>query len=502
MNMNKKLLVVATALLLNLPAYADRVETLEQTDFVSQKSAAETAFLGKGSQAFSLNIPELKIDLTSPMVGIQKTGSIYTLPTPIASRKIHWESVAGGYVARIHLFANQAKRLRYHVVFNQPILSIKFRVKGNMDAAPLEPIDYTAVQGNDLWLPVTNGNDADLEIFVDESVSPEASFNIDAVNIIVVDKNAGSVLKSLGQAKHPEVDIACASDTKIYPVIQKAANATAKLNTIKPDGSYMCSGTLLNDKSGSKTPWLATANHCISSQAEADATSFEWFYQAATCKGSATDSRYKQTSGGGKLLWADANYEASLLKLNAQPPNGVAFMGWESAPLKVKDDAVGIHHPAGDHTMISIGAVTTLAAPVNVDGKTYDLNVVQYEMGGVEGGSSGSGLFTISTNDLIWRGTLTGAGIEDYQQASYSDFSKYYPNIKQWIAGEPSVTSNPEIEKFYTKYPKFFGQKSGGNYVCSTVYTCQKFVNNKIIAAHNTSKVVYWSDGKKWYLGK
>lgn len=501
MNRNKKLLVIATALLMNLPAYADRAETVEQTDFMSQLSAAETAFLGTGSQAYTLNLPELKIDLTSPTVGAQKTGSIYTLPTPITSSQIHWEHVNGGYVARIHLISNQAKRLRYHVVFNQPILSIKFRVKGNGDAAPLEPVDYTAVQGNDIWLPVTNGNDADLEIFVDESVSPEATFNIDAVNIIVVDKNVGNALKSLGRAEYPEMDIACAADTKVYPMIQKAANATAKLNYIENGKSYMCSGTLLTDKSGSKTPWFATANHCIGNQAAADTASFEWFYQATACKGSATDSRYKQTTGGGKLLWADADHEASLLKLNAQPPNGVAFMGWDSTPLKVKDQAVGIHHPAGDHTMISIGAVTALNNPIKIDGKTYHLNTVTYEVGGTEGGSSGSGLFTPGSNDLIWRGTLTG-GPEDYHISDYSDFNKYYPNIKQWLSGEPATTTNPEIEAFYNKYPTFFGAKSGGNYACSTVYTCQKFVTNKIIAAHNTSKAVYWSDGKKWYAAK
>lgn len=505
MNRNKKLLVVATALLMNLPAYADRAETVEQTDFMSQLSTAETAFLGTGSQTFTLNLPELKVDLTSAIPGVQKSGSIYTLPSPIIAKQLHWERVNGGYVARIHVTSNQAKRLRYHVVFDQPILSIKFRMKGNMDTTPLEPVDYTAVQGNDIWLPTTNGRDADLEIFVDESVSPDTTlFSIDAINVIVVDNNSKMTPKSAGYAEHPENDIVCAAKSTNYPAIQKAANATAKLNFIQAGDSYMCTGTLLADKTGSKTPWFATAGHCLGSQAIADTASFEWFYQATSCKGKTTDSRYKQTSGGAKLLWTDLAIDGSLLKLNAQPPNGVDFMGWDDTRLKVDETVVGIHHPQGDHTMISVGGVAALAYPLkNQNGLERLLNVVLYETGGVEGGSSGSGVFTSTNNNLYWRGNLSMGGTgSDYQVAAYSDFNKFYPHIKQWLSGEPASTNNPEIEAYYKKYPTFFGAKSGGNYACSTVYTCQKFVANKIIAAHNTSKVVYWSDGKKWYAAK
>ena len=58
-----------------------------------------------------------------------------------------------------------------------------------MDAAPVGPVGHAEILGNAIWLPVTNGNAADLEIVVSEA-SPPTGLKFDAVNVIAVPKLA------------------------------------------------------------------------------------------------------------------------------------------------------------------------------------------------------------------------------------------------------------------------------------------------------------------------
>ncbi len=179
------------------------------------------------------------------------------------------------------------------------------------------------------------------------------------------------------------------------------------------------------------TPWLTTANHCISDQPTANTASFEWFFQATSCGRSTRDSRYAQTFGGAQLLWTDLNLEASFLRLNKPPPNGVIFSGWDT-DIQVGDLVWGVHHPEGDHTMVSEGNVAALLETVqDIDtGRTHLLNAVNYVSGGTEADSSGSGLFSVSNGFAYWKGTLFGGPENNYQSAFYSDFYNYYTNFK------------------------------------------------------------------------
>jgi hypothetical protein len=216
--------------------------------------------------------------------------------------------------------------------------------------------------------------------------------------------------------------------------LAQAASATAKVHFIQDGGSFICSGTLLNDKGNTKTPWFATANHCIPDQATADTASFEWFFQATSCGGSATDSRHTQTYGGAQLLYTDFKFEASFLKLNKSPPSGVYFIGWDTS-IRVGDAVWGVHHPEGDHTMVSKGTVTALLQTQGdlSQGGTHLLDDVTFVSGGTESGSSGSGLFLALGNAVYWRGTLFGGPVGNYQIGSYSHLQSYYNNIKQWL---------------------------------------------------------------------
>jgi lysyl endopeptidase len=453
MTMIKYLLIPALALL-TLPAYAVQVETVQDNRFVSKSSIATTssAFLGSGAQAFTLNLPEVQVDLSSTSPGIHKSGVVYQLPSPLTATQLAWEPVNNGYVARIHLVSVQAKRLRYHLIFSQAIPGISFRVQGSMDALPLAAIDQKSIHDKNIWLPITKGNTADLEVFVNDTKSPEALFSIDAINIIVEDLSDGNsarsaiskkltsspstfaTTQSIGFATQFHEDVACWNDVPQYPALQRAADGTALIDFIDNGESFVCTGTLLNDTRRSGTPWFTTANHCLPNQAVANTATFEWFFRAAFCGEPATDSRYTLTYGGAQLLWANVRHDVSFLRLNAPPPQGASYNGWNSNRLNVNNRVWGVHNPNGDHTMVYNGEVTALSKRIRVtDGKVNIVNIVESSSGGTELGSSGSGLFSISNGIPYWKGTLSIGNPSDYHLSGYSNFNSYYPKIKRWL---------------------------------------------------------------------
>ncbi|MEW6038125.1 MAG: hypothetical protein AB1648_07750 [Pseudomonadota bacterium] len=434
-------LSLAVAIACSYSAHADRAEPAQHrpADPLNAASIAESGFLGSGSQPFELELPAVVADLTSTKPGVPKTGTVHPLPIPVAASRLHWEAVQGGYAARIRVSTANAVRLRLHLVFGGTLPALELRIRGDQDATLPSPIGNAAIHGNDLWLPVTQGSGAELEIFVGGPPSPEAlDLRLDKINLILVDASdahtPGFSAQSLGYADHQQYDLACWSNDQAYSALQIAAAATAKVNLIENGSSYICSGTLLKDKGNTQTPWFATANHCLPNQTVADTASFEWFWRATDCNAFYTDSRYAQTFGGAQLLWTEFHREPSFLRLRNAPPANVYFSGWDTA-IHVGDAVWGVHHPRGDHTMVSKGKVTALKETfTNASvGGTHLLDRVRYVYGGTEGGSSGSGLFAVEKDAAYWKGSLFGGSDEDYQDSVYSHFAGYYEQIKPWL---------------------------------------------------------------------
>ncbi len=450
--MSQYILIGMFTLSIILNAQAETVDSARADRIVKQSAQATTAFLGSGAKPYLLNLPEIQADLTAPRPGVQKTGVVYQLPSPLTSSELTWEPVNGGFVARIHLVSVQAKRLRFHLVFNQAISSIGFRLQGSENVSLLPPINQTFIHDKNIWLPITKGNSADLEIFLNNPNAADASLNIDAVNIIIDDQSSANSIpatantsinnanvskaQSLFLAQLPQYDLACWDNATEYPALQDAAASTAQISFIDNGGSFVCTGTLLNDRRTTFTPWFVTANHCITNQAVANSAAFEWFHQAPACGDSFTDSRYAITFGGGRLLWRDPKQDVSFMRLNELPPIDAIYSGWNSKPLKLRNRVWGVHHPSGDHTMVNFGNVLKLSQKIKgSDGKSHNLNVVRFLAGATESGSSGSGLFDTTNGAAHWRGTLFGGSIVDDQISDYTIFSNYYPKIKRWLDG-------------------------------------------------------------------
>jgi len=379
--------------------------------------------------------------MSADTAGPRKSGVVFNLPQPIEAPRLNWEATDDGFAARVAIVADRAQSLRIHLSFGDPLLPIELRVKGTNDPVVLGPITDKDIQGREIWLPVTGGQEAILEFFV---TTPEArqfmQFRIDQINYIWASVPQGH-FADVGLARQVEYDAKCWATSTDYPALLEGVAATAKISYVKDESSYVCSGTLLNDRGSTGTPWFATANHCISTQVVANSLVFFWHYEATSCGSSSTDNRYRQTYGGAQLLWANATYDAAFLKLNNPPGSYTYFAGWNSTPLSLGDVVWGIHHPRGDHTMVSKGFVTALDRPttsINTGGH-LTLNYVQFIYGGTEPGSSGSGIFKVKDGSLQWTGALFGGDPNDYQDSSYGPFDNFYQNVKQYLEN----TTNP-----------------------------------------------------------
>ena len=292
-------------------------------------------------------------------------------------------------------------------------------------------------------------------------------------------------------AKNVHHDLACWSGNVEYPALESVANSTAFISYVKDGEPRVCTGTLLNDSESTYTPWFITADHCISDQIVANTAEFKWFLQANACDSSVTDYRYQKTYGGAELLWNNMTNDVSFLKLRESPPSTVIFAGWNT-DIQIGDRVWSVHHPNSDHTMVGSGVITELLKPVVFgEGEIYrPLDVVKYEYGGTEPGSSGSGLFKIENGYPYWKGTLYGGPEAGYQISFYSHFSSYYDHLKQRLSNPINCLFNWAENS----YPNFFAP-AGSATQASSGYTYRHYGNTNVylvIPSSNDRIYVYY----------
>ncbi|MBL8877552.1 MAG: trypsin-like peptidase domain-containing protein [Phycisphaerales bacterium] len=214
---------------------------------------------------------------------------------------------------------------------------------------------------------------------------------------------------------------------------QDDGRAVCMLAFIDGDGDVVgyCSGALLNRSPSDLAPLVLTANHCITDQNDANATSFVWFYQTDSCNGTPPDPNDLPRSDGSILLKVRYNADTDLVGLY-EPPAGDFWLGWDSGGWALQSDAFGIAHPAGSFKRMSFGDVT-VALWV-----TYGLNSahvwrVYWDSGATEGGSSGSPVLDSSHRV---RGALKGGADCDY--GDYGRFGVAYETLEPYINNMPS----------------------------------------------------------------
>ena len=248
-----------------------------------------------------------------------------------------------------------------------------------------------------------------------------------------------------------ETDAAdCHLDVTCYPEWSSSATGVARIFfETSEGGSRACSGTLLNNRQQDLTPYFLTAAHCVDTEEEARSVTAFWSYQTQTCNGELPDFQSVPHTEGASLLSTlggggrNPDGDMTLLQLEGDLPDDVMFQGWDADPQPIGAQVIGIHHPGSDDwgffKRIAFGQII----PDPGIGTSDDVYaIVRYTQGLIEGGSSGSALFS-SPETVVGVQSFGPQNVYDCSDAPFysgtTHFSVFYPHVRQFI--DPLPTS-------------------------------------------------------------
>lgn len=209
----------------------------------------------------------------------------------------------------------------------------------------------------------------------------------------------GIVAKSnrpLGKAGSCNIEVGCVTETEKLTT----KNATIRLLS----NGELCTGALINNSNNNATPYIITANHCISNSNEADESIFYFNYESPFCGTFDGDPAHTISGSTFKTGYTQADF--ALVQLTKKVPAKFQpyFAGW-NIETAAADSTYCWHHPRGDNKKCAIDRDSPTTASWNENFLTDNFwNILRWDVGTTEIGSSGSPLFN-SKNQLV--GTLS-----------------------------------------------------------------------------------------------
>jgi lysyl endopeptidase len=232
--------------------------------------------------------------------------------------------------------------------------------------------------------------------------------------------------RPLGEAGLCNMDVYC-SDAIPY-----ATEKQAVVDLII-GGRELCTGTLVNNTSQDKTPYVLTAGHCIENASDAQKTIFCFNYESPACgNGKSSLNGYADQTLAGAILKARSDsLDFALIQLETSLPAEYRpyFMGWSRAAV-IPTSTTAIHHPAGDVKKVSKDNDPPTIGSYNQDFMGNSFWVIgKWDIGTTETGSSGCAL--LNQNKLLV-GSLTGgtATCADPTNDLFAMFSKQWDHYK------------------------------------------------------------------------
>jgi len=366
-----------------------------------------------------------------------------------------WHSVPGGYAAQAAVRSPDAGALRLAIDLAGVSEDVTMVFFGSGAPRRLEgPVRVGDVRDRTVayWSPITDGDTQTVEFFAPFSVDAAQAPKVVGASHLLTTLASGLKATGLGQSESCEIDLKCSA------LFQDAAfdnmrNSVARMVFNKNGTTFLCSGELLNDTDpSSQLPWFISGNHCFENttlplasasqmQTVANSLTTLWFFEAVTCASPSdlTNPPSVQVSGGATFIFNDPGDDTLLLRLNAKPPAGSFYAGWNAAAVAPGAQVVVVHHPEGDLKKVAQGHVIAYSAPEPdpVGGATTPYSEVTYFSGTTEPGSSGSGLFTFDGVEYQLRGTLYSGGADCTAPAAsdwYSRFDVAYPSLAQYLS--------------------------------------------------------------------
>ena len=354
---------------------------------------------------------------------------------PKAASLDRWSRVAGGYALRLTASSSGAQGLRSRLDVGAMPGPFEIRVQGT--DGRIETMGFDPVSGSQAWTPWTEGATQVIEVF-SAWLPPAGALKLGSI-LHFTDSPLAKVAGTC------TLSTACtATDPNLSPA-QNDAIAQAKSSVIRiqfvEDGSgFVCTATLVNTEKY-PTPYILTANHCINNAQVASTITSLWFYDPDICGNNTASAKMQVGAGTMQLVFTNYNVDETLLQLNVPPPEGAVYAGWDATRLTRGTRIVSISHPTGDTSRYALGATVS---DYRILGRPQDMYGIHFSEGIIQGGSSGSALFTLSSSgSLMLRGVLTGTTVNQpggmsctdlNEDALYSRLEIFYPEILPYVS--------------------------------------------------------------------
>jgi lysyl endopeptidase len=436
---------------LSVPAYEVKLApTKAQLEEAAASAEGGKSAAKKTGQSVAEKIGVSKGSAQAASVGPQRVGSVFD--AGMKRSRLAWQTAADrSSVTQLIVSSAGAKGIRTQIRLPEGMTNGELRVASNRDESA-EILPLSVVQDGVIWTPYTEGETQIIEIFARQNVAG-ALLQVGDVMHFEQSLFAGA---SQGQAKVAgscNVDVACTSNNAaLDSALNVSKQAVAKINFRSGSGAFICTGTLINSQAF-PVPYFLTANHCISTAAEAASVSTQWFRYATACGtgagvgGGQAFAGEVQVAGGAQLVFTNHMADSTLLQLNMMPPQGTTYSGWNAALLANGASIVSVSHPTGDIMKYSLGSLSvsgSTTGQLRLFGYPQDMYGITFTRGIIEGGSSGSGLFTLAADgSLQLRGVLSGttlragAGLSCTnlnENATYGRFEIFYPQIEPYLS--------------------------------------------------------------------
>ncbi len=360
----------------------------------------------------------------------------FVLASPKDFAPPDWVAVQGGFVARFDVASAGALGLRARLALSG-LGAIEVRVRGGDGRVESMAV---AAGATEAWGPWTEGDAQAVEVFSRERPSPGAAL---LAGVVHFDQPVAG--KAAGECT---VDASCTTDDgTLDSAITQRKTSIARINFVDGGKSFVCTGTLINTEKF-PTPYFLTANHCVGrAEVAVSITSF-WFYEATGCASATLRPDRQQVAGGMAIDFADPNTDHTLLVMNASPPSGTTFSGWNAAPLVNGEPVTSLSHPAGDMLKLAQGYMSGMA---RFEDWEQPASLVTYTRGIIQGGSSGSGLFTMASGSLQLRAILSASTTTSGSSLSctnlgergvYNRLDVFYPQVAHRLMVSPPFVAD------------------------------------------------------------
>ncbi len=296
--------------------------------------------------------------------------------------------------------------------------------------------EHNNTKHHQLWTPLIYSDDIVVELTIPVNEVENLELTLGAINHGYRQMLSPPTVMAMGNSASCEINAACPAGDGWRDQIR----SVALYYVTRADGTYQCTGTLINNTAQDGKPYFLTAFHCFDEywdgvladpNGAAASMVVYWNFQASTCSG--TTGPENQTQTGAYFRAAYNPTDFTLVELDEMPPQdfNVYYAGWDRGSAAPSSGAV-FHHPRGDLKKISVEyhplSVTSWDPLTPGDGT--HLYMPHLEVGTVEIGSSGSPIF--GPNKLL-AGQIHGGVITICDPPSSPlRFGRFY---KSWTGG-------------------------------------------------------------------